>query len=81
MIPYREGREEGVGLHGRVQAESGMLLMMSGLTIGPGNNLGGGRWSLAIKRNASCFLIPVGNYCPTWEHNSREEDVIINIGG
>ncbi len=45
-----------VGLHGTVQPGSGMLLLISGSTLAPGNSLEGGGWSLAIKRK--CQLLP-----------------------
>ncbi len=49
---------EAVCLQGSVQPDCGMLLLMSGSTLAPGNNLEGGGRSLAIKEK--CQLLPFG---------------------
>ncbi len=53
---WGRGRVEAVGLQGSVQPDSGMLLLMLGSTLEPGNGQDVGGGSLAIKEK--CQLRP-----------------------
>ncbi len=49
LLPYKGELEVALGLHGSVQPDSGMMLLMSGSTLEPGNGQDVGEWELGNK--------------------------------
>ncbi len=80
---YPGGMVAAVILHGTVQPETGMLLLMSASTLEPGSSPEGGGWRLTIKRK--CQLLPYiggegGRSWPTQQHEGREWNVVVDFG-